>query len=56
MILKLGVPNFDTRNEMITLQAYDGNGCAKLLKSDPENGCDAIRAACPWKNAFRGKG
>src|SRR4051794_19486500 len=37
LILKLGVPNFDTSNEMVTLKAYDGNGCAKLLKSDPEN-------------------
>lgn len=46
-ILKLGVPNFDTRNEMVTLQAYNGEGCAKLLKSDPENGVMLLERLVP---------
>jgi streptomycin 6-kinase len=48
-ILKLGVPNFDTRNEMVTLQAYDGDGCAALLKSDPENGVMLLERLIPGK-------
>jgi streptomycin 6-kinase len=46
-ILKLGVPNFDTRNEMATLQVYDGNGCAKLLNADPENGVMLLERLVP---------
>ncbi|MEH7179260.1 aminoglycoside phosphotransferase family protein [Neobacillus vireti] len=49
LILKLGVPNFDTRNEMITLKAYDGNGCAKLLKSDAENGVMLLERLVPGR-------
>lgn len=49
LILKLGVPNFDTRNEMVTLQAYNGDGCAKLLKSDPENGVMLLERLVPGK-------
>ncbi|MFS0775150.1 aminoglycoside phosphotransferase family protein [Neobacillus sp. 3P2-tot-E-2] len=49
LILKLGVPNFDTRNEMVTLQAYNGEGCAKLLKSDPENGVMLLERLVPGK-------
>lgn len=47
LILKLGVPNFDCRNEMRTLQAYDGKGCAKLLNSDPENGVMLLERVAP---------
>lgn len=47
LILKLGVPNFDTRNEMVTLQTYNGDGCAKLLKSDPENGVMLLERIVP---------
>jgi streptomycin 6-kinase len=47
LILKLGVPNFDTRNEMVTLQVYDGDGCAKLLNSDPENGVMLLERLVP---------
>lgn len=47
LILKLGVPNFDTRNEMVTLQEYDGNGCAKLLKFDLENGVMLLERLVP---------
>jgi streptomycin 6-kinase len=46
-ILKLGVPNFDTANEMVTLQAYDGNGCARILKSDPKNGVMLLERLVP---------
>ena len=49
LILKLGVPNFDTRNEMRTLQAYNGNGCAKLLKSDPGNGVILLERLVPGR-------
>jgi streptomycin 6-kinase len=49
LILKLGVPNFDTRNEMVTLQTYNGEGCAKLLKSDPENGVMLLERLVPGK-------
>jgi streptomycin 6-kinase len=47
LILKLGVPNFDTGNEMVTLQAYNGDGCAKLLKSDPEKGVMLLERLIP---------
>lgn len=47
LILKLGVPNFDTGNEMVTLQAYNGEGCAKLLNSDPENGVMLLERLVP---------
>ncbi|NWQ39650.1 hypothetical protein MLOOGBEN_02915 [Bacillus sp. EB106-08-02-XG196] len=46
-ILKLGVPNFDTHNEMVTLQAYNGEGCAKLMKSDPKNGVMLLERLVP---------
>lgn len=47
LILKLGVPNFDTRNEILTLQAYNGNGCAQLLKSDPVHGVMLLERLVP---------
>jgi streptomycin 6-kinase len=47
LILKLGVPNFDTANEMVTLQAYDGDGCARILKSDPKNGVMLLERLVP---------
>jgi streptomycin 6-kinase len=47
LILKLGVPNFDTGNEIVTLQAYNGDGCAKLLKSDPQNGVMLLERLVP---------
>jgi streptomycin 6-kinase len=49
LILKLGVPNFDTRNEMVTLQNYDGDGCAKLLKFDLENGVMLLERLVPGR-------
>lgn len=48
-IIKLGVPNFDTRNEMVTLEAYNGEGCAKLLKADPENGVMLLERLVPGR-------
>ncbi len=38
LILKLGVPNYDFQNEVRCLQAYDGNGCVKLIKTDVKHG------------------
>lgn len=38
LILKLGVPNSDFRNEINSVQEYDGRGFARLLKADPEQG------------------
>jgi streptomycin 6-kinase len=47
LILKLGVPNFDTANEMVTLQAYDGAGCARILKSDQKSGVMLLERLVP---------
>ncbi|MEH7115379.1 aminoglycoside phosphotransferase family protein [Neobacillus niacini] len=49
LILKLGVPSFDTRNEMVTVQAYDGDGCAKLVKSDREKGVMLLERLVPGR-------
>jgi streptomycin 6-kinase len=49
LILKLGVPNFDTRNEMVTLLNYNGDGCAKLLKFDLENGVMLLERLVPGR-------
>ncbi|MBM7691420.1 streptomycin 6-kinase [Peribacillus deserti] len=38
VILKLGVPGFDFQNEIHTLQVYNGEGFARLLKADGEKG------------------
>ena len=46
-ILKLGVPHFDIQNEIYTIQAYDGDGCAKLLKADEENGVMLLEQLSP---------
>ncbi|MBB4826155.1 streptomycin 6-kinase [Sporosarcina luteola] len=46
-ILKLGVPNFDCRNEMDTVGQYDGNGCAKLVKADREAGVMLLERVLP---------
>ncbi|WP_045518422.1 aminoglycoside phosphotransferase family protein [Neobacillus niacini] len=49
LILKLGVPNFDTRNEMVTLQIYGGDGCAVLVKSDMEKGVMLLERLVPGR-------
>ncbi|MCT2535449.1 aminoglycoside phosphotransferase family protein [Aquibacillus koreensis] len=38
VILKLGVPGFDFKNEIKTVLAYGGNGCANVLEWDAEGG------------------
>jgi streptomycin 6-kinase len=47
LILKAGVPNFDTKNEIRTLKAYNGRGCANLVKSDPANGVMLLERLVP---------
>ncbi|MET3697743.1 streptomycin 6-kinase [Bacillus oleivorans] len=46
-ILKMGVPNFDFQNEIHTILSYGGNGCAKLLNSDGENGAMLLEQLIP---------
>ncbi|QTD42592.1 aminoglycoside phosphotransferase family protein [Sporosarcina sp. Te-1] len=46
-ILKLGVPNFDCRNEMDTVRQYDGHGCARLVKADREEGVMLLERLLP---------
>ncbi|MCG3087518.1 aminoglycoside phosphotransferase family protein [Sporosarcina cyprini] len=46
-VLKLGVPNFDCRNEMDTVQQYDGKGCARLVKADREEGVMLLERLSP---------
>ncbi|MFJ5769826.1 aminoglycoside phosphotransferase family protein [Psychrobacillus sp. NPDC093180] len=48
-ILKLGVPNYDFENEIRTLQAYDGKGCAKLLIADAKHGAMLLEYLHPGK-------
>jgi streptomycin 6-kinase len=38
VILKLGVPHSELRAEIAALRLYDGQGCARLLDADLENG------------------
>ncbi|WP_180955387.1 aminoglycoside phosphotransferase family protein [Peribacillus deserti] len=47
VILKLGVPGFDFSNEIQTLKVYDGAGCAKLLRADPERGAILLEQLKP---------
>ncbi|MFD2611680.1 aminoglycoside phosphotransferase family protein [Paenibacillus gansuensis] len=47
VVLKLGVPNFDTRNEIHTLETYQGEGCVRLLKSDPAEGVFLLERLSP---------
>ncbi|ASN03872.1 aminoglycoside phosphotransferase family protein [Virgibacillus necropolis] len=46
-ILKLGVPGFDFQNEVRTVHLYNGEGCAKLLKADSENGAILLDQLVP---------
>lgn len=46
-ILKLGIPNYDFGNEVRTLQAYNGEGCAKIIKEDAENGAMLLERLLP---------
>jgi streptomycin 6-kinase len=47
VILKLGIPNFDFKSEIRTLESYNGQGCAKLLKADPEFGAMLLEQLLP---------
>lgn len=46
-ILKLGVPNYDFKNEIRTLQTYDGEGCVQLLKTDSTDGVMLLEHLLP---------
>lgn len=47
LILKLGVPDRDCRNEMATLRIYDGDGCAQLVKEDRALGAMLLEKMTP---------
>ncbi|WP_251550776.1 aminoglycoside phosphotransferase family protein [Neobacillus muris] len=47
VILKIGIPNFDFENEIRTLQAYNGDGCVRLIDSDPELGGMVLEQLIP---------
>lgn len=46
-ILKIGLPGFDFKNEIRTLQLYNGEGCAKLVKADAEQGAMLLEKLQP---------
>lgn len=46
-ILKMGLPGVDFQNEVRTVQLYDGNGCAKVLQVDLENGAMLLEKLNP---------
>ncbi|WP_430789768.1 aminoglycoside phosphotransferase family protein [Virgibacillus flavescens] len=46
-ILKLGVPGNDFQNEVKTIQLYDGEGCARLIKADAEQGAMLLELLMP---------
>ncbi|WP_409305780.1 aminoglycoside phosphotransferase family protein [Peribacillus sp. SCS-155] len=47
VILKLGVPNSEFRNEVYALQVYNGEGSAQLLKADPVRGAMLLEHIVP---------
>ncbi|RSK27601.1 kinase [Bacillus sp. HMF5848] len=47
VVLKLGIPGFDFNNEIKTVQAYKGEGCAKLLLADAEQGAMLLERLSP---------
>lgn len=46
-ILKMGLPGFDVENEIRTLQLYNGEGCAMLVKADAEQGAMLLEKLQP---------
>ena len=46
-ILKMGLPGFDFTNEIRTLQLYNGQGCARLVKADAEQGAMLLEKLQP---------
>ncbi|MFT4413042.1 aminoglycoside phosphotransferase family protein [Fredinandcohnia humi] len=49
VILKLGVPSFDFRNEIHSIEAYAGDGCAKVVKADSELGAMLLEQLVPGR-------
>ncbi|WP_144509783.1 aminoglycoside phosphotransferase family protein [Bacillus sp. FJAT-22090] len=49
VILKIGIPNYDFNNEIRTLKAYDGKGCAQIIRADAENGAMLLEHLQPGK-------
>ncbi|MFC4411262.1 aminoglycoside phosphotransferase family protein [Chungangia koreensis] len=52
VILKIGVANFDFKNEAITVRAYNGKGCAKLLREDVQAGAMLLERLQPGMMLF----
>ncbi|WP_053366445.1 aminoglycoside phosphotransferase family protein [Bacillus sp. FJAT-27245] len=50
VILKLGVPNRDFKNEIQAIKAYNGNSFARLLAEDAENGAMLLERLVPGQN------
>jgi streptomycin 6-kinase len=46
-VLKIGVPTEDSRNEVLAVSAYGGDGCAELLRAVPEDGVQLIERLSP---------
>lgn len=46
-VLKIGVPTESSRNEVLAVTAYGGDGCAKLLRAVPEDGVQLIERLSP---------
>ncbi|MFS0691017.1 aminoglycoside phosphotransferase family protein [Sporosarcina sp. 179-K 8C2 HS] len=46
-ILKIGLPGFDFTNEIRTVQHYNGQGCARLVKADAEQGAMLLEKLQP---------
>jgi streptomycin 6-kinase len=46
-VLKISVPTEDSRNEMLAISAYGGDGCARLLRAVPEEGVQLIERLSP---------
>lgn len=46
-VLKLGVPNSERTAEIETLQLWNGQGCARLLKADTDRGAMLVERIAP---------
>jgi len=52
VILKLGVAGFDFNNEVYAVRAYEGKGCARLLRENADYGAMLIERLQPGKMLF----
>lgn len=52
VILKLGIPGSDFQNEIRALQAYNGIGCARLIKADASRGAILQMRLIPGKMLY----